>query len=203
MSTPRLVDFSLGTLFVSASGDGGRGTGRSLESSGGAARPRGLVLEGPLLRSPVYLMHPLFSPGQAATPAHPVRAASRERSEEQKRGVHARNPRAPPLGPLPPTMQAPARLLGQTRGLGFMGQEGTLLTAGGKQSRSTHAAPLHGNPCPSLGLAPRRAGPWAGPWGAGLLATTEEPLCFVAELGLLRALSLRASPAPALLAQHF
>lgn len=196
MSTPYLVGFSLDTLFVSASGGGGRGAGRFLESSGGAARPRDLVLEGSLLRSPVPLTHPLLSPGQAAAPAHPVRAESRERSEEQKRGVHARNPRAPPLGPLPPTTQAPPACWARGGVWVSWGRRGRC-----EQRVGSRAAAWE--PGPGLGLAPWRAGPWAGPWGAGLLATTEEPLCFVAELGLLRALHLRASPAPALLAQHF
>lgn len=44
----------------------------------------------------------------------------------------------------------------------------------------------------------------AGPWGAGLSATTEEPLCFVAELGLLQVHDVsEAGPTPAFLAQHF
>lgn len=63
--------------------------------------------------------------------------------------------------------------------------------------------PMRGNSCHPLQISSMASR--AGPWGAGSSATTEEPLCLVAELGLLQPCDVvgGAGPTLALLAQHF
>lgn len=106
--------------------------------------------------------------------------------------VHARNPQAPLSWALPfthPHGPCPS-LLGQgERGLRFQ-KAGRETARGGYGEQSTSplwAAPrCVGTRGPSFGLAPWWAGQVGRARGAGLSATTEEPLCFVAELGLLQ-----------------